>query len=170
MNLRDRDLRQRDLVPSDRLAACDALVIGIGAVGRQAALQLTAMGDQATHAGGLRHGRSIRPIGRNPSAGFRSPSARRRSPSSSPGLPGKIQTRQTAERQSPASGQIIHPRTESCKWAARSCSRDRRTCRRETGRGIGGKQTRIARGRASVARATRPQTFIGPPSSDVAAP
>ena len=40
----DRDLRQRDIVPPDKLAACHALVIGVGAVGRQVALQLAAMG------------------------------------------------------------------------------------------------------------------------------
>src|SRR5471032_2524479 len=44
LNLQDRDLRQRDLVPPERLACCAALVIGVGAVGRQVALQLTAMG------------------------------------------------------------------------------------------------------------------------------
>src|SRR5271170_8046246 len=44
LNLQDRDLRQRDLVPPDKLACCAALVIGVGAVGRQVALQLTAMG------------------------------------------------------------------------------------------------------------------------------
>jgi len=40
----DRDIRQRALVPPERLAACSALVIGVGAIGRQAALQLAAMG------------------------------------------------------------------------------------------------------------------------------
>jgi len=44
LNLQDRDLRQRDLVPPGKLACCAALVIGVGAVGRQVALQLTAMG------------------------------------------------------------------------------------------------------------------------------
>src|SRR3984957_11748595 len=44
LNLQDRDLRQRDLVPPDKLACCSALVVGVGAVGRQVALQLTAMG------------------------------------------------------------------------------------------------------------------------------
>lgn len=39
-----RDLRQRDLVPPDRLRACQALVIGVGAIGRQVALQLAALG------------------------------------------------------------------------------------------------------------------------------
>jgi sulfur carrier protein ThiS adenylyltransferase len=43
-NFRDRDIRQRDLVPPDRLAACHVLVIGVGAIGRQVALQLAALG------------------------------------------------------------------------------------------------------------------------------
>jgi sulfur carrier protein ThiS adenylyltransferase len=38
----DRD--QRQLVPPDRLARCDVLVIGVGAIGRQVALQLAALG------------------------------------------------------------------------------------------------------------------------------
>ena len=42
--LSDRDLRQRDLVPPAPLARCHALVIGVGAVGRQAALQLASTG------------------------------------------------------------------------------------------------------------------------------
>lgn len=40
----ERYSRQRDIVPSDRLAACKATVIGVGAIGRQVALQLSAMG------------------------------------------------------------------------------------------------------------------------------
>ena len=40
----DRDIRHRDLVPPDRLARCHAVVIGVGAVGRQVALQLAALG------------------------------------------------------------------------------------------------------------------------------
>jgi molybdopterin-synthase adenylyltransferase len=44
MGLEDRDLRQRDLVPPGKLGCCAALVIGVGAVGRQVSLQLTAMG------------------------------------------------------------------------------------------------------------------------------
>ena len=44
VDLQDRDLRQRDLVPSDQLVQCCALVIGVGAIGRQVALQLSAMG------------------------------------------------------------------------------------------------------------------------------
>ena len=43
-DVNERYSRQRDLVPPDRLAACKATVIGVGAVGRQVALQLTAMG------------------------------------------------------------------------------------------------------------------------------
>src|ERR1700722_13872083 len=42
--LADRDLRQRDLVPPEQLAKCHALVIGVGAIGSQVALQLAAMG------------------------------------------------------------------------------------------------------------------------------
>jgi sulfur carrier protein ThiS adenylyltransferase len=44
MNLADRDLRQRELVPPAKLAACKVTVIGVGAIGRQVALQLAAMG------------------------------------------------------------------------------------------------------------------------------
>ena len=40
----DRDVRQRDLVPPQRLARCHAVVVGVGAIGRQAAVQLAAMG------------------------------------------------------------------------------------------------------------------------------
>ena len=40
----ERYSRQRDLVPAERIAACKATVIGVGAIGRQVALQLTAMG------------------------------------------------------------------------------------------------------------------------------
>ncbi len=40
----ERYSRQRDIVPPQRLAACKATVIGVGAIGRQVALQLTAMG------------------------------------------------------------------------------------------------------------------------------
>jgi sulfur carrier protein ThiS adenylyltransferase len=39
-----RDVRQRSLVPPERLALCSALVIGVGAIGRQVALQLAALG------------------------------------------------------------------------------------------------------------------------------
>jgi len=41
---KERYIRQKDIVPADRLAACKATVVGVGAVGRQVALQLTAMG------------------------------------------------------------------------------------------------------------------------------
>jgi len=40
----DRDIRQRELVPPVRLAQCHAVVIGVGAIGRQVALQLSALG------------------------------------------------------------------------------------------------------------------------------
>ncbi|MAG93386.1 MAG: thiamine biosynthesis protein ThiF, partial [Planctomycetaceae bacterium] len=43
-DLTARDVRQREIVPPDRLAACPVTVIGVGAVGRQVALQLAAMG------------------------------------------------------------------------------------------------------------------------------
>lgn len=39
-----RDARQRGLVPPERLAQCHAVVIGVGAIGRQVALQLAALG------------------------------------------------------------------------------------------------------------------------------
>src|SRR2546430_8183294 len=42
--LEGRDVRQRSVVPPERLAACHALVVGVGAVGRQVALQLAAVG------------------------------------------------------------------------------------------------------------------------------
>ena len=44
MNSEERYDRQREIVPADRLAACKATIIGVGAIGRQVALQLTAMG------------------------------------------------------------------------------------------------------------------------------
>lgn len=40
----DRDLRQRDLLPSERIRATHATIVGVGAIGRQIALQLAAMG------------------------------------------------------------------------------------------------------------------------------
>jgi hypothetical protein len=43
-SLGNRDARQRDLVPPERLAGCCAAVIGVGAIGRQVALQLAALG------------------------------------------------------------------------------------------------------------------------------
>ncbi len=44
MNTSERYSRQRDIVPPERLAACKATVIGVGAIGRQVTLQLAAMG------------------------------------------------------------------------------------------------------------------------------
>ena len=44
MNAEQRYSRQRDIVPAERLAECKATVIGVGAIGRQVALQLAAMG------------------------------------------------------------------------------------------------------------------------------
>lgn len=43
-SLAERDLRQRELLPPAKLSTCHALVIGVGAIGRQAALQLAATG------------------------------------------------------------------------------------------------------------------------------
>lgn len=40
----ERYSRQKDIVPAERIAACKATVIGVGAIGRQLALQLAAMG------------------------------------------------------------------------------------------------------------------------------
>jgi hypothetical protein len=40
----DRDLRQREIIPPAKLDACHALVIGVGAIGRQVAVQLAAVG------------------------------------------------------------------------------------------------------------------------------
>jgi sulfur carrier protein ThiS adenylyltransferase len=42
--MNERYSRQKDIVPPERIAACKATVIGVGAIGRQIALQLTAMG------------------------------------------------------------------------------------------------------------------------------
>ena len=44
MNSDQRYSRQRDIVPAERLGTCKATVIGVGAIGRQVALQLAAMG------------------------------------------------------------------------------------------------------------------------------
>lgn len=44
MNDSERYSRQKDIVPAERLAACRATVIGVGAIGRQVALQLAAIG------------------------------------------------------------------------------------------------------------------------------
>ena len=40
----ERYSRQQDIVPPERIAGCKATVIGVGAIGRQVALQLCAMG------------------------------------------------------------------------------------------------------------------------------
>jgi molybdopterin/thiamine biosynthesis adenylyltransferase len=40
----DRDIRQRQIVPPEKLAVCHATIIGVGAIGRQVALQLAAVG------------------------------------------------------------------------------------------------------------------------------
>jgi len=40
----ERYRRQKDIVPPERIVGCKATVIGVGAIGRQVALQLTAMG------------------------------------------------------------------------------------------------------------------------------
>ena len=40
----ERYSRQKDIVPPERIAGCKTTVIGVGAIGRQVALQLTAMG------------------------------------------------------------------------------------------------------------------------------
>lgn len=44
MNNNERYSRQKDVVPAERIAECKATVIGVGAIGRQVALQLTAIG------------------------------------------------------------------------------------------------------------------------------
>ncbi len=43
-DLSRRDIRQRDIIPVERLADLTVTVVGVGAVGRQVALQLTAIG------------------------------------------------------------------------------------------------------------------------------
>lgn len=40
----DRDIRQRELIPPDRLSQIRATVVGVGAIGRQVSLQLAAIG------------------------------------------------------------------------------------------------------------------------------
>lgn len=42
--IKERYSRQQDIIPFERLAQCQATVIGVGAIGRQVALQLTAIG------------------------------------------------------------------------------------------------------------------------------
>jgi len=41
---KERYMRQKDIVPVERMANCKATIIGVGAIGRQVALQITAMG------------------------------------------------------------------------------------------------------------------------------
>ena len=48
-SLTDRDMRQRDIVPPEALANCTATIIGVGAIGRQVALQLAALGVPRMH-------------------------------------------------------------------------------------------------------------------------
>ena len=43
-DLSQRDIRQRGIVPPERLAACDVTIVGVGAIGRHVALQLAAIG------------------------------------------------------------------------------------------------------------------------------
>ena len=43
-NESNRFVRQQELVPSERLSALTVTIIGVGAIGRQAALQLAALG------------------------------------------------------------------------------------------------------------------------------
>jgi hypothetical protein len=45
----ERYSRQKDIVPAERIADCKATVIGVGAIGRQVALQLAAMGIPRLH-------------------------------------------------------------------------------------------------------------------------
>jgi molybdopterin-synthase adenylyltransferase len=44
MSTDDRYSRQKDIVPAERISQCRATVIGVGAIGRQVSLQLTAIG------------------------------------------------------------------------------------------------------------------------------
>lgn len=44
VSLADRDIRQRQIIPPEKLAGVHAVVIGVGAIGRQVALQLAAVG------------------------------------------------------------------------------------------------------------------------------
>lgn len=44
MESSERYSRQRDLVPAERLATCRITIVGVGAIGRQIALQLAALG------------------------------------------------------------------------------------------------------------------------------
>src|SRR5687767_15505553 len=40
----NRDVRQREIVPPAELASCHAVVVGVGGIGRQVAVQLAAVG------------------------------------------------------------------------------------------------------------------------------
>jgi molybdopterin-synthase adenylyltransferase len=42
--MNERFSRQADIVPEDRILDCKATIIGVGAIGRQVAIQLTAIG------------------------------------------------------------------------------------------------------------------------------
>lgn len=44
MSMPDRDIRQRELIPPEKLASIRATIVGLGSIGRQVALQLTAIG------------------------------------------------------------------------------------------------------------------------------
>jgi hypothetical protein len=55
----DRFIRQREIVPAEKLAGVTATVIGVGAIGRQVALQLAAIGAPADPARRLRPGRRV---------------------------------------------------------------------------------------------------------------
>ena len=44
VQINERYSRQRDIVPPERIADCKATVIGVGAIGRQVAMQLSVMG------------------------------------------------------------------------------------------------------------------------------
>lgn len=43
-NLVNRDIRQRELIPMEKLATTRVMVVGVGAIGRQVSLQLAAIG------------------------------------------------------------------------------------------------------------------------------
>jgi len=43
-DMADRDIRQRDLIPPDMLSRAKVTVVGVGAIGRQVAIQLAAIG------------------------------------------------------------------------------------------------------------------------------
>ena len=42
--IQERYSRQQDIVPEERMAECKVTIVGVGAIGRQVALQLAAMG------------------------------------------------------------------------------------------------------------------------------